>query len=143
MRCAISARCRHGRDANASPGRKHQRLVYSQRFATDYLLALAVALHLIGIRSMIDRWSRGLAAVERPLRFLASCSFSVYLFHRPISIAISRLQPDIGDPIMTSLLSFLAIGGACLLLATITEHRLAAWRSLLRSNSLRPGARPA
>lgn len=117
------------------------RLVSSQRFLTDYIIALAFALHLIGIRSIIERFSDNILTIEKPIRFFAGSTFSIYLFHRPITEVIGRIWPNESQSILASLVAFAFILGMCLLAAHLTEHRVAAWRSLFISNVFRPWTR--
>ncbi|MEZ5931899.1 MAG: acyltransferase [Alphaproteobacteria bacterium] len=115
------------------------RLIYSQRFVTDYVIGLAVALHLTGMRSMmLGGLGDPIVSIAKPIRYMASGTFSIYLFHKPMTEIIGGVWPNDGGSISASLVAFTCILSMCMLAAHLTEHRAAAWRSLLASSLIRP-----
>jgi peptidoglycan/LPS O-acetylase OafA/YrhL len=105
-------------------------LAFSNNFIADNLLGLLVTLHLAGVRAIAPRLAGPLLAIERPVKVLASYTFTLYLLHQPLLLfwgAVLR-----GNPVtaanwfaITGLvaLSVAAIGG-------VTETRrylLTAW----------------
>lgn len=116
-------------------------LASSERFITDYVVALAFGLHLVGIRSIIEHFEHAIALIERPIRFFASCSFSIYLIHKPMTEVIGRVWSNESESIPASLVAFAIIFGMCILFANLTEHRVKAWRSSILSNLFRPQIR--
>lgn len=64
-----------GRDAVAALG-------FSKWFLSSYVIGALVALHLVGIDAAAPSPLRALP--ERPIRYLASFTFALYLFHYPL-----------------------------------------------------------
>jgi peptidoglycan/LPS O-acetylase OafA/YrhL len=58
----------------------HQQFAFSRYFMTDYLLAIIVACHFVGVRALAPPLER-LGSVARPL---AAYTFSIYLLHQPL-----------------------------------------------------------
>ncbi|HEY9229621.1 MAG TPA: acyltransferase [Gemmatimonadaceae bacterium] len=59
-------------------------LGFSDRFLTDYLFALIVVAHFLGVRAICLRHGSLLLAAERPIRSLAATTFALYLLHQPL-----------------------------------------------------------
>lgn len=104
------------------------RLVSSQRFVTDYLIGAALCLHIaafsslpVGLQGMFARHHRIWAA-------LAGFSFTLYLFHRPMTQLLGAYFPVARGEILSSLLVALGILFACWLISWGTEKQLPAWR---------------
>jgi peptidoglycan/LPS O-acetylase OafA/YrhL len=95
----------------------HAEFTFSKFFLSDYLLGLLVFLNFVGMRRVCGRLAPVLFFIERPVRFLAGYTFTLYLLHQPLFLfwgAVIR-----GDPagfsywwMMTAMvgLSVLAIG---------------------------------
>ena len=69
---------------------------FSKFFPSDYLLGLLVFLNFVGMRKVCTRLEPALLMIERPVRFLAGYTFSLYLLHQPLFLfwaAVIR-----GDP---------------------------------------------
>ncbi len=65
-------------------GERYRSLVWSWHFLSDYMLGVLVFIHLAGVRGLTARVRSVPAVVERPIRFLASYTFSLYLLHQPL-----------------------------------------------------------
>jgi peptidoglycan/LPS O-acetylase OafA/YrhL len=110
-----------GRLFAAAPDFMHQ-LGASNRFATDWLLALLVGLNFAAARSL-GRFARPLEANARPIRALAGTTFTIYLFHAPlIAIALQGLKLP---PVAVVPALVLAVYA----LALLFEKRLAVFRA--------------
>ena len=59
-------------------------LTFSQDFLSDYLLGLLVFCHFAGMRGAAPTVARALLAIERPARFLAGFTLTLYLLHQPL-----------------------------------------------------------
>ena len=59
-----------------------EELNFSKTFLASYVVGILFALHLIGVAAISHRLRLVLA--ERPIRYLASFTFSLYLFHYPL-----------------------------------------------------------
>jgi peptidoglycan/LPS O-acetylase OafA/YrhL/predicted ATP-grasp superfamily ATP-dependent carboligase len=116
----------------------HQQLAFSRFFVTDYLLALIVACHFVGMRALAPPLER-LAPLVRPV---AAYTFSIYLLHQPlIQFYGALLNGDPAQPwfYMTTMaavfLSIFAIG-------TVTEQQRHHWRRAIHRLLAAPPAQP-
>jgi peptidoglycan/LPS O-acetylase OafA/YrhL len=107
-------------------------LAFSKSFMTDYLLALIIAANFIGIRTIAHRFSKPLLTVEKPVRWLAGYTFSLYIFHQPLLIFFSAVLN--GDP--DGALFYTQVMGATLvsivLIGSYTEHKRHHLRAVIR-----------
>ena len=62
----------------------HRDLYYSKFFLADYLLALIVAANFAGFRCVAHRFSLLIGMIEKPVRWVAGLTFSLYIFHQPL-----------------------------------------------------------
>lgn len=96
----------------------------------DSILAVLMAAHIVAVANM-PTVGRVLDTVRRPIRTVASCTLSIYLFHVPLLEILHRglgLGGNGGAEAWAALgLSGLAIVG----LSSVTEHRRSAWRAAL------------
>ncbi|NYE59465.1 peptidoglycan/LPS O-acetylase OafA/YrhL/predicted ATP-grasp superfamily ATP-dependent carboligase [Duganella sp. 1224] len=102
----------------------HRQLAFSRYFATDYLLAIIVAIHFAGVRALAPPLDQ-LAPLARPL---AAYTFSTYLLHQPLMQFYAALFN--GDPagpwfyIATMLAVFVSIFA----IGSVTERQRHHWR---------------
>ncbi|WP_338769364.1 acyltransferase [Massilia sp. METH4] len=108
----------------------HHQLTFSRFALTDYLLGLIVAANFVGARAIAPMLGRVLLPLERPIRWLAGYTFSLYLMHQPLLLFFGAVID--GDP--RGPLYFFAVFGAILLAVwlagSVTEgrrHLLRAW----------------
>jgi peptidoglycan/LPS O-acetylase OafA/YrhL len=97
------------------------RLGYSKSFLGSYVIGILIALHLVGISAVSHRIAALLPA--RPIRYLASFTFSLYLFHYPLLFFFTAVLERTGTtayrgPLVTA--GTLAMVWA---LGTVTERR--------------------
>lgn len=62
----------------------HVQLTWSRFFLSDYLLGILVFLNFAGVRRISHRIGPVLVPLERPIRFLAGYTLSLYLLHQPL-----------------------------------------------------------
>jgi peptidoglycan/LPS O-acetylase OafA/YrhL len=67
------------------------RLGFSQRFVTDYLVAILIALHFCSARTCGHYLLPVLNILKPVITFLAGFAFTIYLFHRPITLMLSQI----------------------------------------------------
>jgi peptidoglycan/LPS O-acetylase OafA/YrhL len=103
-----------------------QRLHESAFFIGDYLLGLAVAGNFLGAIALGERL-RPLFRIERPVRFAASYSFSIYLYHMPLALLLWN-----GFDLRSPLESALLLAAMLLSLGMLTEHQLPLCRRVMR-----------
>jgi len=98
-------------------------LTFSKTFISDYLLGLLVMLHFAGARSVAPRLSGILQAIERPVKTMAACTFTLYLLHQPLFLfwgAVLRGDPKgYGNWLAITCL----VGLSVALVAVLTEKR--------------------
>jgi peptidoglycan/LPS O-acetylase OafA/YrhL len=95
--------------------------------AQSYLIGILFAIHLVGFHALGPNFSF-ISRFARPIRWIAGATFSLYLFHLPISqfiasqipwpphSAAARIAIMIGTPLLV------------LALAEVTERRKEVWR---------------
>lgn len=62
----------------------HRQFAFSRHFINDYPLALIIAANFIGFRGIADKFGWILLPAERPIRWLAGLTFSLYIMHQPL-----------------------------------------------------------
>ncbi|MGQ5522093.1 acyltransferase family protein [Chitinimonas sp. PSY-7] len=75
----------------------HTQLTFSKFFISDYLLAVLVFANFAGMRRVAPVLGPMLLKVERPIRFLAAYTFTLYLLHQPLFLfwaAVLRGDPS-------------------------------------------------
>ena len=98
-----------------------ERLNFSKSFLSSYVIGILVALHLVGISAMSHRLGPYLP--ERPIRYLASFTFALYLFHYPLLFFFAAVAERTG---MTAYRSLLVPVGTLLVVwavGEVTERR--------------------
>lgn len=97
----------------------HQQFAFSRYFMTDYLLAIIVACHFVGVRALAPSLER-LAPLVRPL---AAYTFSIYLLHQPLIQFYATLFN--GDPTGSWFytVTMLAVFASIYAIGTMTEQQ--------------------
>lgn len=119
------------------------RLAASQRVVTDYLVGVLIVANILAFPALPDRVAAVFVRWRKPLSVLAGFSFTLYLFHRPLTQtagpALANVFPGVG-------LALVATAGVlliCWLISRVTERRLPAWRRACYRLAGRPPQRPA
>lgn len=105
------------------------RLVSSQRFVTDYLIGAALCLHIAAFSALPASVQGFFARHQRALAALAGFSFTLYLFHRPMTQLLGAWYPQPASAVWQTTLMALGILLACWLISFGTEKQLHRWRS--------------
>jgi peptidoglycan/LPS O-acetylase OafA/YrhL len=108
------------------------RLEGSQRLVTDYLVGIALLVHVhafTNLSSAVHQWFE-----HQQARFtaLAGFSFTLYLFHRPITQWWGYVWPNEERSVMLSVVVAVIIVAICFVISFFTERRLPAWRRLFQ-----------
>jgi peptidoglycan/LPS O-acetylase OafA/YrhL len=129
----------------------HTTAAFSKFFITDYLLALIIAANFVGFRGIAHRFATPLLLAEKPIRWLAGYTFSLYILHQPLLQFFAALFN--GDP--SGILFYCEVMGATVLtigvIGAFTEHKrhhlktmlAKALTSLMASRWWRHGVTPA
>jgi peptidoglycan/LPS O-acetylase OafA/YrhL len=104
-----------------SPERLHD-------YAQDYIVGGLFALHLFGFRAVSGAFAPLLRRWEKPIRWIAGATFSLYLFHVPLIETAVALSPWPASAWPTRGMVFIGVPLIVLALAEVTERRKAAWR---------------
>lgn len=107
------------------------RLNSAQRFVTDYVYGLLVALNFLSLRALEGKFAPVLRTLARPVQWLAGYTFSLYLFHRPLTEVAGHFFPNLSGSRLVALAWLLAIAGACMMLGMVTEGRKREARALV------------
>ena len=103
-----------------------QQLNESALFIGDYLLGITVAGNFLGAAALGER-IRPLFRIERPVRFAASYSFSIYLYHMPLAVLLWN-----GFGLRSPLQMAAVLAAMLLVLGMLTEHQLPLCRRVVR-----------
>ena len=116
------------------------RLEASQRLVTDHVAGLAIAAHLYAFSFLGPAVHRVFEHLRPIFVRLAGFSFTLYLFHRPMTDLAGHLVPPTWRTLPASMLAVLVFLVLCWLISLGTEQRLPAWRAVLnRMLRGRPG----
>jgi len=74
----------------------HRSLTFSKFFVGDYLLGALVFANFVGARSVLSRYGSFLLRIQKPVRFLANYTFTLYLLHQPLFLFWGAVVK--GDP---------------------------------------------
>ncbi len=118
----------------------HTQLTFSKFFLADYLLGLLVLMNFAAMRQLAPLLGAVLLPFERPIRFLAAYTFTLYLLHQPLFLfwaAVLRGDPNgYGYWLATTALVALSVW----LVGLFTENKRHALRAWLLVHLQRLGA---
>jgi peptidoglycan/LPS O-acetylase OafA/YrhL len=97
-------------------------------YAQDYIVGGLFALHLFGFGAVSAAFATLLRRLEKPIRWIAGATFSLYLFHVPLIEAVVAVSPWPASDWPTRALVFIGVPLIVLALAEVTERRKGAWR---------------
>jgi peptidoglycan/LPS O-acetylase OafA/YrhL len=106
------------------------RLETSQRLFTDYIIGMAIIANIAAFPSLAPRFSSFFTRHGKIFAYLAGFSFTLYLFHRPMTQLIGYYFPNTDLSISYSLIVMFGISLSCLAISYLTERQLKHWRSL-------------
>jgi peptidoglycan/LPS O-acetylase OafA/YrhL len=111
---------------------QHRQLTFSRFALTDYLLGLIVAANFAGARAIAPLFGPVLLPLQKPIRWLAGYTFSLYLMHQPLLLFFGVLID--GDP--ATYLYALEVLAAVLVTVWLAGSVTEARRHLLRARLL-------
>lgn len=98
-------------------------LSMSEWVLSDYPLTATVAVALAALRPLAGLAVGWLELCERPIRWLASFSFSLYLFHFPLLALMVRFGPQLPGGVWWLLLPMGILLAVCAGIAQLTERQ--------------------
>jgi len=99
------------------------RLVSSEKVLTDHLLGVLVMANFIGFHACAPWFAKIMERIEAPVRFMAGSTFSVYLFHRPMTHFLVAAGVNTGGNWVAFTGVLMGILAVCFALASVTEKR--------------------
>lgn len=75
----------------------HAQFTFSKFFPSDYILGILVFINFAGMRGISERIAPLLLTIERPIRFLAGFTLTLYLLHQPLFLfwgSVIRGDPE-------------------------------------------------
>ena len=100
---------------------------------TDYAIALLFLVHLAGFTGLAPRLAPLLMRVEKPVRWLAGGTFTLYLLHQPVATCFKALSPWSADSPWFRAGMILLPFVLCYAVAGVTERRAHAWRARIQT----------
>jgi len=114
----------------------------SSKLTERYVIAFLFTAHILGF-SAISPWFRRISEIfARPVHWLAGATFTVYLFHLPITQFLTTIMPWPPEATMTRLIMMPGVLALLFLVASLTERRKAAWRRGIEAILSRHWAQP-
>ncbi len=109
-------------------------------YLQDYIVGGLFAASLVGFRGLSVRFPGRLKRIERPARWLAGATFTLYLFHQPLIHVLVAISPWPVTTWETRGLVYVVVPAIVLAVAEVTERRKEWWRQAFLSL---PGLRAA
>lgn len=113
------------------------RLEGSQWLVTDFVVCLALMLNIAMFSYMPTGFRCFFSRFHSLFSYLAGFSFTLYLFHRPMTQLLGFYYPNTELSVLYSLLALVGLLLVCLIISYVTERQLNGWRQLLRRLLLR------
>jgi peptidoglycan/LPS O-acetylase OafA/YrhL len=120
-------------------------MTFSRFFISDYLLGPLVMLHFAGMRRVAPRLAPLFLAIEKPVKRLAACTFTLYLLHQPLFLFWGAVLNGDAKGYANWFATTLLVAVSVVVGAAVTESRrqgLTRWilRQLNRSAALKPSS---
>jgi hypothetical protein len=109
--------------ANLGSKYVHDQLGYSENFLGNYIIGILIAIHFVGVASVVPRLSRALGHLEAPIRYVAGYTFAAYLFHYPLLQFFAAITSSLDKSLLRSAIITFGTLGVIWALGTITERR--------------------
>lgn len=117
-------------------------LRFSDEFVSSYAIGALVAIHFVGAHALAHRLRGGFGGLERPIRWLAGSTFTIYLLHYPLLRLIGAAIPYDRNSAAAVFLVFAATLAICVAVGSAVEPRKAWLRARLERLFQRRTAEP-
>ncbi len=107
------------------------RLESSQRLLTDFVIGIAVAGNLASFSRLPASFHNFFLSIGPYAKYVAGFSFSLYLFHRPMTQLIGKALGGRHSTVLESGALILLVIFACWLLSLVTERQLKSWKKVI------------
>lgn len=107
------------------------RLGNSQRIVTDYIIGAAITLNIWSFSGLNYNILEFFKKHINLFKQLAGFSFTLYLFHRPLTQLFGHYFPNTNKSIPISILWTAGLVFLCYLISFCTERQLPRWRSII------------
>jgi peptidoglycan/LPS O-acetylase OafA/YrhL len=113
------------------------------KIAQDYLVAILFAIHLLGFSAVASSLAPVLRRSAAPVRWAAGATFTIYLFHVPVTQFLTTIVPWPPGAWETRMVMFPVALVLLFLVAEVTERRKEGWRRVFAAVLRGAGARRA
>ncbi len=103
-------------------------LRWSQEFLSSYIIGTLAAMHFIGAAVVAPRFARLLGMCEKPMRYLAGYTFTLYLFHYPLLQFLGAVTNGAVQESLRNAIVIFGTLGAIWMLGGMTENRKPEWK---------------
>ncbi|GAA0281988.1 acyltransferase [Alteraurantiacibacter aestuarii] len=114
-------------------GVSHNIFGFSKMVLTDTPMGLGISLIFIGLRPVAQRIAPLLEIAAPPIRWLAGCSFTLYVLHNPILLLVRGHGIGMGDSVFGFVVLMAVVVALCAAIAPLIEHRGPQVRLMLKS----------
>jgi len=114
------------------------RLDNSQRLLTDFVIGFAILLNIVSFLYMPENFRTFFNCFRNFFGYLAGFSFTLYLFHRPMTQLLGFHYPNMNRSLLYSIVALSGLLLACWIISYVTERQLNGWRQVFRRLLLRP-----
>ncbi len=102
--------------------------VWRDRIPADYVTGIAFAVNLFAFPAIAHRLGAALRFAARPIRFLASGTFSLYLLHYPVMKFMVTILPGGPEAASTRIVTLAVTIVVAMVAAQLFERRKSGWR---------------
>ncbi len=110
-----------------------QKLWHSDEFLISYLYGLLISMNFVGLKAISHRFDKLLKNFERPIRYWAGLTFSIYLFHYPLLQFFNAVYGFERDDPVRHLLLFCSVSIVIILLGSVTENKKHLVKGILKN----------
>jgi len=103
-------------------------LRWSQEFLSSYIIGVLVAIHFIGAALVAPRFAKIIGVCEKPIRYLAAYTFTLYLFHYPLLQFLGAVTSTMTAEWLRNAIVIFGSLSVIWVLGAVTESRKPDWK---------------